>query len=48
MDPKITILFVLIGAIIGLSYLSETKLTRIRRQLVALRWRTFVPLRRRT
>lgn len=47
MDLKITILFVLIGAIIGLSYLSEANLTRMRRQLLARRWRTLVPLRRR-
>lgn len=48
MDAKLTILFMLIGAVIGLSHLSEIKLDRVRRQLVNLRWREFVPLRRRS
>lgn len=47
MDPKLTILFVLIGAIIGLSRLSEDSLDRMRRQFINRRWREFVPLRRR-
>ncbi len=45
MDPKLTILFMLIGAVIGLSYLSEEKLGRMRRQLVDRRWRELVPAR---
>ena len=48
MDPKLTILFMLIGAVIGLSHLSDEKLGRMRRQLVNRRWREFVPLRRRS
>jgi len=47
MDPKITILFMLIGAVIGLSHLSEENLDRLRRQLADWRWREFVPGRRR-
>jgi len=48
MDPKLTILFLLIGCVIGLSHLSEETMDRMRRQLVARRWREFVPLRRRS
>jgi hypothetical protein len=48
MDPKLAILFLLIGCVIVLSHLNEENLGRIRRQLVSLRWREFVPLRRRT
>ena len=47
MDPKITLLFLLIGSVIGLSYLSDEILERIRRQLTTTRWRDFVPGRRR-
>lgn len=36
MDPKITILFVLIAAIIGLSYLSDANLTYAPRNRAAL------------
>ncbi len=43
MDPKLAILFMLIGAVIGLSHLSEANLTRMRRQLVRLRWRDIGP-----
>jgi hypothetical protein len=48
MDPKIAILFMLIGAIIGLSHLDDGILGRMRRQLAGRPWREFVPLRRRT
>ncbi len=48
MDPKLTILFLLIGAIIVLSYLTEENLGRMRRQFVDRRWRKIVPLRRRS
>jgi len=48
MDPKLTILFLLIGAIIVLSYLTEENLGRMRRQLVDRRWRKIMPLRRRS
>jgi hypothetical protein len=46
MDPKLTILFMLIGAVIVLSHLTEENLGRMRSQLVQLRWREFVPSRR--
>jgi len=47
MDPKITLLFLLIGSVIGLSYLSDEKRGRFRRQLSDMSWRNFVPGRRR-
>jgi hypothetical protein len=47
MDPKIALLFMLIGSVIGLSHLSEENLGRVRRQLSARRWREFMPKRRR-
>jgi len=47
MDPKITLLFLLIGSVIGLSYLSDEKWGRFLRQLNSMRWRNFVPGRRR-
>ena len=43
MDPKITILFMLIGAIIGLSHLNAENLGRLQRQLVRRRWRELMP-----
>jgi hypothetical protein len=46
MDPKLTLLFLLIGTVVGLSHLSEENLTRMRRQLVARRWRELVRLPR--
>ncbi|MEI9804006.1 MAG: hypothetical protein WDN48_05490 [Pseudolabrys sp.] len=48
MDPKITILFLLIGCVIGLSHLNEENMGRMRRQFVSLSWRQLVPLRRRS
>jgi len=48
MDPKLTILVMLIGAIIALSHLNEENLGRMRRQLVGRRWREMMPLRRRS
>ena len=48
MDPKLTILFLLISCVIGLSHLNEENLGRLRRQLVGRRWREFVPGRRRS
>jgi hypothetical protein len=47
MDPKLAILFMLIGAIIALSHLNDENLSRMRRQLIELRWRKIVPLWRR-
>ena len=43
MDPKLTILFLLISSVIGLSYLNDDTMSRMRRQLVGRRWREFVP-----
>ena len=48
MDPKLAILFMLIGTVIGLSHLNDAHLTRMRRQLVRLRWRDFGPVRRKS
>jgi hypothetical protein len=47
MDPKIALLFLLIASVIGLSHLSEEKISRVRQQLNDLRWREFIPRRRR-
>ena len=47
MDPKLTILFVLIACVILLSHLTEENLGRMRRQFANRRWREFVPSRRR-
>jgi len=47
MDPKIALLFVLIGTVIVLSHLSDENLGRVRRQFAAGRWREIVPRRRR-
>lgn len=46
MDPKLAILFLLVSAIIALSHLSDENIRRLRRQLVRLQWREFVPSRR--
>lgn len=46
MDPKLTMLFMLIGAVVVLSHLTDENLTRMRRQLVDGRWRNFVRLPR--
>jgi hypothetical protein len=48
MDPKLTILFVLIGTIVALSHVSEGGFGRLRRASVNRRWRHFVPGWRRT
>lgn len=43
MDPKLAILFLLFGTIIGLSRLDEQSLGRVRQQLTKPRWRKIVP-----
>lgn len=43
-DPKLAILFLLIGAVVSLSHLGDGRLDRPRQQAVASRWRKFVPL----
>ena len=48
MDPKLSILFMLIASIIALSHFGEDNLGRMRRQLVDRRWREFLPPRRRS
>jgi hypothetical protein len=45
MDPKLTMLFLLIGAVVGLSHLSESR--RSERQPASPAWRRFVPVWRR-
>jgi hypothetical protein len=46
MDPKLTLLFLLISGIIGLSHLNDENLGRMRSQFVIRRWREFMPGRR--
>jgi hypothetical protein len=46
MGPKLTLLFLLIGTVVGLSHLSDDSLSRMRRQLIDRRWREFVRGRR--
>lgn len=48
MDPKLAMLFLLIGVIIVLSHLNDDSLARMKRQLIQRRWRGFVPLRRKS
>ena len=45
MDPKVTMLFLLIGAIIGLSHLSDENLAQMKQQLAPRRWRILAPRR---
>jgi hypothetical protein len=46
MDPKLALLFLLIGAVISLSQLDGERPGRIRSLLMARRWRALVPRRR--
>lgn len=48
MDPKITILLLLIAAIVVLSHLNDENLGRWWRQFAGRGWREFFPTRRRT
>ena len=43
MDLKLALFIVLIGAIIGLSHLSDKRIARMKRQFVLRRWREIVP-----
>ena len=43
MDPKLTILFVLIGTIVALSHAGQGGFSRLRRAKATRRWRQFVP-----
>lgn len=47
MDPKITLLIVLIATVIGLSYLTDENLGWVRRRFALHGWRGLAPLRRR-
>lgn len=47
MDPKITILLMLIGSIITLSHVSDGTFDRARRLFSRLQWRDLVPNLRR-
>jgi hypothetical protein len=42
MDPKLTVLFLLIGTIIGLSRLNYEDLTKMKRGFDGQRWRDIV------
>ena len=46
MDHKLALLFMLIGAVVVLSHLTEEKVARMRRQLIDRRWRQFVRITR--
>ena len=46
MDPKLTVLFLLIGTIIGLSHLNCEKLSKMKRRFDGQRWRGMMPRRR--
>jgi hypothetical protein len=48
MDPKLTILFVFVAAVVGLSHLTEENLARMRQQLLDRRWRRFARLSRKS
>jgi hypothetical protein len=43
MDPKLTMLFLLIGTIIGLSHLNYENLTKMKRGFDGQHWRDIVP-----
>ena len=43
MEPKLTILFLLIGTIVGFSHLDGASLAQPIRQLVRRDWRDFLP-----
>jgi hypothetical protein len=46
MDPKLTMLFLLIGAIIGFSNLTRENLTKMKSEFGSQRWLSIVPRRR--
>jgi hypothetical protein len=43
MDPKLAMLFMLFGSIIGLSYLSSDNVARMKRRMSERRWRKTEP-----
>jgi hypothetical protein len=46
MDPKLTLLFMLIGVVVVLSHLTEENVSRVRRRLSDRQWRPFVRISR--
>ena len=42
MDPKLTMVFLLIGTIVGLSHLSRENLTEMKSEFDDRRWRSIV------
>jgi hypothetical protein len=48
MDPKLAMVFLLIGTIIGLSHLSRENLTKLKRDFGGQRWRNSAPKRRKS
>ena len=46
MDPKLTLLVMLIGTILALSHWNDGKAGRMRDRIAVWRWREFVPGRR--
>ena len=48
MDPKLTMLFLLIGAIIGLSHIDYENLTKVKRGFGEQGWRGIVSRRRKS
>ena len=48
MDPKLYLLFLLFGSIIGLSHLSDEVLAKMKQKLTRVTWREIVPTRRKS
>ena len=48
MDPKLYLLFLLFGSIVGLSHLNDETLAKMKKQFARRRWREFVPTRRKS
>jgi hypothetical protein len=48
MDPKLAMLFLLIGIVIGLSHLSHEAMTKIKQEFDRQRWRGIVPRSRKS
>jgi hypothetical protein len=44
MDPKLAMLFMLFGSIIGLSYLNGDHVGRMKRRMIKRRWRKTEPV----
>jgi hypothetical protein len=43
MDPKLAVLFLLVGSIIGLSHHSSEATTKMKREFDGQRWREILP-----